>query len=261
MKTNKFLTKVRNIIVFKISFKHLLFKARDSKFLLAEEYELEEVKDDDWFRVRNFKENEIGQSRAVHSFMMCFEYRKFKKAIEKNNIDSLYELNSKLKMYELSIIDFPILKSDSNHQSNLLEMAMKCKSYSSFRFLLEQNYESISQMAKYDSKASVIKKKCFDSYVNELREKAEDAEMYEIIDIIDNTVEDQEIADITIENSADIERKNEAIIQSILSKKVPNLYDLQSSKKSQASKKSISNFSNESIENDISKNTKICSIL
>ncbi|CAF0745128.1 unnamed protein product [Brachionus calyciflorus] len=239
--------------------------ARDAKFLLAEEYELDEVVNDSWFRVKNFRENETLNSRAVELFMMCFQYKDFKYAIETNDLETLNKLNSKLKMYELSINDFPLIKSKlfSKDTNSLLEIAMKAKSYSAFRFILERIYESIS--SKNGTKYNKIKTN-FDLYIHELRERAEDLEMYEIIDIIDNTIEDKEIANITVNSFSDSNNynsNNDVIIQNILAKKKLDSMSNNNNKQQKASKKSYLSFSNQSNDNeiDVSKSTKICSIL
>ncbi|RMZ94002.1 hypothetical protein BpHYR1_015846 [Brachionus plicatilis] len=245
---------IRNqpIIAILISYRINKF-ARDSKFLLAEEYELDEVINDDWFGVKNFKEKQTHGSRAIELFMMCFQFKKFKLAIEDNNLDHLKKLNEKLNIYNLSIIDFPILKRSLQDEDSisLIEIAMKFRSYSAFRYILEQYYDHFTFSSKYVDK---LKKKHLDLYLSNLREKAEDLELYEIIDIIDNTIEDKEIAEITLDDR-DNAHNNELMIQNILKKKVNSSTQLLKMPRLN------DNVQNVQTEETSSKETKICSIL
>lgn len=221
--------------------------------MLAEEYELEEVLDDDWFGVRSFKNNQTNNSRAIELFMMCFQFEKFKIAIKDNNIDQLKILCKKLMIYNLSIIDFPLYMPNlqNYHESiTLLEIAVRYKHYSAFRYLLEQYYENFKCV---DNNVSKLKKKKFDLYLNNLRERAEILELFEIIDIIDNTIEDEEIAEITL-SKIDNLPDNRLLIQNILKKNVNNSNKLFIMSKLDEIEKEV-DF------DPVLKETKVCSIL
>lgn len=222
--------------------------------MLAEEYELKEVLGDDWFGVKDFKKNKMPSQKAIETFMMCFQFKKFKSAIEDNNLEQLKMLIARLKIYNLSIIDFPILKcklQDHQNPISLLEIAIKYRSFSAFRYILEQYHELFTNK---NNNFENLKKNRFDSYLSDLRERAEDLEMYEIIDIIDNTIEDKEIADLTNLYNEN-EKKNELLIQNILKKKVNTSNQIFKIPKLN---EPIQNIHSEEI---VPKETKVCSIL
>lgn len=221
--------------------------------MLAEEYELEEVIGDDWFGVRDFKTSQTHSSKAIELFMMCFQFEKFKFAIKDNNIDHLKKLSAKLIVYNLSIIDFPMDNLQKYHEPDtLLEIAIKFKSFLAFRHLLELYYENFKCI---DNNMNKLKKKQFDIYLNNLRERAEDLELYEIIDIIDNTIEDKEIAEITLCN-VNNGANNDFLIQNIMKKNVNISKQVFTLPKLDEIEKNI-----ESDSGSVLKETKVCSIL
>jgi hypothetical protein len=130
------------ILIFKLFF----IKIRDSKFLLAEEYQNEEVINDEWFRIKNFRENEIKNCNAVNSFVKCFVYSDVKKAIMNNNEDELTQINEKLKVYDLSLKNLPFWFDNSfvNGEPYIppLELAMDNRRFSAFRYILENTVKT-----------------------------------------------------------------------------------------------------------------------
>lgn len=227
---------------------------------------------DDWFKVKNFKEVETRKTQAVVSYMKCFQYKKIKETIEKNDIEALKQLNSKLKICELSILDFPYLKSENSfiegqEYITLLELAMNSRSFSAFRYLLEQMQVIIrlkDRKSESITKSDLIAKKLFERYLYELREKAEDLEIYEIVDILDNADEDKEIAAVTLDSLSTTDL-NQTYINNIMAKKAAVKLKINANADYQIRglNKNIYAFKEADTETDadLTKNSKICSIL
>lgn len=184
--------------------------------MLAEEYQLDEVRADELFGVKNFRQTQDSNSQNHQdSFVQCFIYRPLKSSIERRNLDELKSIHFKLKFYNLSIKHLPLGKRDhqfvcGEEYTPPIELAFKLQCFSIFSYLLEMYYESmmnltgaatpktLTNMLRTTVDKSEIKRRNeFKVYLNELRERAEDAEMHEIIDILDNFEEDREIAAIT----------------------------------------------------------------
>ena len=82
-------------------------KKRDAKFLLAEEYEISEVVNDECFRVKNFEHYETNNRKALSSYIKCFIYQTVKLAIIENSEIKLKKINEELKLLGLSLKDLP----------------------------------------------------------------------------------------------------------------------------------------------------------
>ncbi len=115
---------------------------RDCKFLLAEDYQMKEVVSDEWFMVKNFRYNESRRVNGMHSFVRCFFYSKIRKAIEKNDVDSLAKVNADLNELGHSFKDLAHYRNadifvDGKTYEPPLELAMSLQSVTTFRYILE----------------------------------------------------------------------------------------------------------------------------
>lgn len=189
---------------------------------MAEDYLLDEVKNDESFGVKNFRENQFNIHKSNVSFLKCFIYKQIKTSIENHDIDQLKTINLKLKLYELSLRDLPIksLKSffiAGESYISPLELAMKTRNFLAFSYLIDTLYSSIvlnktrririveNSFIESDKHEMAFVNE-FEIYLNDLREKAEEEEIYEIVDILDNFEEDKEITAITEEKNTDFNK-------------------------------------------------------
>jgi hypothetical protein len=192
---------------------------RDFKFLRADEYTFDEVRNDESFYVKNFRETQLCYPILSNiTFLRCFIYRDVSEAIRTHDIDRLKSiLDTKLKLYKIQLKELPFrVPSAEEHIGDMkyippLELAIEKRNFLAFSFLLEELYSSIvsnnptlmrtneRNFLEHDTRESG-RVKDFNAYLSELREMAEDEEIYEIIDILDNFEEDKEIAAITDEN-------------------------------------------------------------
>ena len=226
---------------------------RDSKFLLAEEYLNREVQADEWFRVKNFRLDEIRRQDGIHSLIRCFEYHKIKKAIEQNTESDLNQLSANLAKLSLTLKDIPFVRSDNTWIEGAiylppLEYAMYKRCFTSFRYFLDNTMQQQPQQSagiasasgsisvlnlgsavssvnanKNDrqassksklSRTSTLNATAIEMNLNSLREKAEEEQMDEIIDILDDFGEDLEIKAVTNEEYAQsLERQKQQQLQ------------------------------------------------
>lgn len=106
---------------------------------------MDEVIKDDWFCVKNFRDRETRRVNGYHSFIRSFEYEGIRLAIEQNDSSRLAEINFKLNNFGLSFKDLPHYKiSDCWIGDALfeppLELAIRCKSVTAFRYILENTF-------------------------------------------------------------------------------------------------------------------------
>ena len=179
---------------------------------------MDEEANDECFRVKNFKQHETNCKSAMHSFAKCFVYRKVKQAIAENKENQLRRINENLKTHDMSLKDLPHWHADNMFVHGELyvpplELAMKASSYSAFRYILENTVETKVRLlsaapgfrnnttlgARPKSSFSIVRS--IETSLTCLREKAEELEMDEIIDILDNFEEDKEIKALERENS------------------------------------------------------------
>ena len=183
--------------------------------MAAEDFLNDEVQNDDSFMVKNFKENEMKKSAGVQIYLKCFEYKRIKQAIERNDAVELARINMALKNFGFSLKDVPFWRSNNCFVEGKpyippLEYAMEKRSISAFRFLLENTIESrrviqsaggmkimpkSAQLNRVRSAHSAMKS--IDFNLSSLRERAEEEEIEEVIDILDNFGEDKEISAAT----------------------------------------------------------------
>lgn len=178
----------------------------------ADEYALIEVKQDELFNVKNFFESQLAQkSRANATFLVSLIYKELANAIrsfEMNRLKSLVDI--KLTMYGISLKDLPFRSTGQvcvggKNYIPPLELAAATRNFLAFSFLLDSMFNSMKScvMLRPIEKNLVQRKQTsvrideFSNYLSELREAAEENEIYELIDILDNFDEDKEIAAIT----------------------------------------------------------------
>ena len=106
---------------------------------------MEEVMRDDWFGVRNFRDKETRRVNGYHSYIRGFEYEAIRAAIEQNDSSKLAEINLKLSNYGLGFKDLPHYKLNNCWIGDALfepplEMAIRCKSVTAFRYILENTF-------------------------------------------------------------------------------------------------------------------------
>ena len=178
---------------------------------------MNEVANDDCFRVKNFLDYETNNRSALNSFIKCFSYQSIKLAIMENSKTKLQKINEELKIQDLSLRDLPFWRLDNSFVHGevyipLLELAMEMRCFTAFRFILENTVESkvrlLSAAPSVRGKSGMTRSKSSLSLANSielhltcLREKAEVLEMDEIIDILDDFEEDKEIKALERENS------------------------------------------------------------
>lgn len=209
-------------------------KKRDAKFLLAEEYEISEVVNDECFRVKNFEHYETNNRKALSSYIKCFIYQTVKLAIIENSEIKLKKINEELKLLGLSLKDLPFWRMDNSFIHGEiyippLELAMEKRSFSAFRFILENTVDTkirlLSAAPSVRAKSGLSRSRSSVSLNNSielnltcLREKAELLEMDEIIDILDDFEEDKEIKALERESSGFNFNMEEAPVKFIMKK-------------------------------------------
>ena len=164
---------------------------------------------------KNFKETEVKKNNGVQMYLKCFEYKKIVSAIDTNDVAELAKLNLSLNKMNFSFKDVPFWRTDSCFLEGKpyvppLEYAMQKRSFSAFRFILENCLDAkrVLQSAgglKLLTKSALPNRvrsartamKSIDVNLALLREKAEEEEIEEIIDILDNFGEDKEISKAT----------------------------------------------------------------
>ena len=165
---------------------------------------------DEGYCVKNFRFNEIKRVNGAHTFIRCFVHKHIKQAVENNDVEQLNEINKYLGNYTLSFRDLPhnlcgdIYVDDEAYEPPL-EMAMRLKRFAAFRYILENSITDDIKRNIYSARtkklntSTRIKSACRNNTMlssfdlMRLREKAEDNDLEEIIDIIDNCGEDKEI--------------------------------------------------------------------
>ena len=251
-----------------------IFQIRDSKFLLADEYQNEEVINDEWFGIKNFRDNEIKNCNAVDSFVKCFVYSDVKKAIMDNNEDELKLINERLKVYDLSLKNLPFWFDNSfvNGEAYIppLELAMDLRSFTAFRYILESTVKTKARLLSARSvrpKSVFSVSKSIDMNLTYLREKAEDEEMDEIIDILDTFEEDNEIAILNRQNSSLTifetqlkKKKNETVFNDIIINPILKKQSMEKSKKNIKSDYLNRKSDPDQFDNN-SKLSRLCTIL
>ena len=228
---------------------------RDVKFLTAEEYANEEIRNDEWFRVKNFKINELKMLNGLNSYMKCFHYSAIKEAVEENDEEKLVAISNKLKRFGLTLREMPFQKAENSWVEgepflSMLEYAMDKRSYSAFRYILENGLDTssysssksrpltavshtASSMTKSTANLKTVtiadrlltarsrlprNQTALEMCLSSLREKAEEEQIDEIIDILDNFGEDLEIKAVTNEeansfaDSQTLQKKKQDII-------------------------------------------------
>jgi hypothetical protein len=135
----------------------------------------------------------------MNSFTKCFHYTETKRAIERNDIASLERMRATLNNYGLSFKSFSNLESKNDYTLGSLyipplEVAMKNRSFSAFRYILEETLDWHSNSIRTKTKQSALfNQKLLDHSLGRLREIAENEKIFEIIDILNNYEEDVEI--------------------------------------------------------------------
>lgn len=173
---------------------------------------MDDVIRDDWFRIKNFRDTETRKSNAIYCYMRCFEYKKIKAAIIKNDTSELRKINDYLNSFELSFKDLPIINCENTFYEGQiytppLELAMENRCFSAFRYILEMTGDCLFTSRNPKSKSNIRTKSAFvvqksiENYLTYLREKAEEDEMDEIIDILDDFEEDKEIVNCTLNDT------------------------------------------------------------
>lgn len=181
----------------------------------AEDYALEEVKQDESFYVKNFRETQLSYvSRANATFLTSLIYRDLADAIRIHDMDRLKTIvDIKLNLCGISLRDLPFRQTPGREifiggekYIPPLELAAATRNFLAFSFLVEAMFSAINvnnyvilrpierNLVQRQTSARVSE---FSQYLNELREWAEEGEIYELVDILDNFEEDKEIAAIT----------------------------------------------------------------
>jgi len=124
-------------------------KIRDCKFLLAEDFKMKEVANDEWFMVKNFRFNESRRVNGIHSFIRCFYFGRIQKAIENNDVAKLAKINADLNEVGHSFKDLahyrnPYIFVDGKAYEPPLELAMSLHSVTTFRYILENTLSNES---------------------------------------------------------------------------------------------------------------------
>lgn len=216
------------------------YKTRDTKFLLAEEYEMTEVINDECFRVKNFEHYETNDRKALNSLMKCFIYQTVKLAISENSEIKLNKINEEIKLLDLSLRDLPVWRADNSFIHGEiyippLELAMEKRSFSAFRYILEKTVDTkirlLSAAPSVRAKSGLSRSRSSVSLNNSielnltcLREKAELLEMDEIIDILDDFEEDKEIKALERESSGFNFNIDEAPVKVVVKKLNPKAF-------------------------------------
>ncbi len=149
--------------------------------------------------------------------MILFDYKIIQEAIEKNDIQELENINLNMKNSFISFKDIIFWKTtDTSYVMGKpfvppLEQAMFSKCFLAFRYILENGVEPQRSFQPYRNIVSASGKRVIsargkgkgirvksgikhvDNSLERLREKAENLEIYEIIDILDNFGENAEI--------------------------------------------------------------------
>ena len=178
------------------------------RFLLAEEYLKNEIKNDEAFRVKNFKSIESSTNYGFASYLKCFEYKKLAKAIHDNDIRRINAIKEKLKIYRMRFSDFSLKTNEwvnGEPYIPLLKLSMELRSFSAFQCLLDDllSNQSITslELATDRIKTAKIRQKSAKTQTNlmlrntliSIRDYAETHEIYEVTNILDNLGEDDEI--------------------------------------------------------------------
>ena len=167
-----------------------------------------EIKNDETFRVKNFKTFEMNANNGIASYLKCFEYDKLVEAVQDNDKHKIRVLENKLKIYQMKLSDFSLKNNEwinGKPYVSPLRLSMELRSFSAFQYLLDDLIASQSinsvEFTMERIKTSKIRLKSAKSqnclnirnYLISIREYAEQNEIYEVIDILDNLGEDDEI--------------------------------------------------------------------
>lgn len=187
---------------------------------------LAEVKQDESFGVTNFAERQLKYtSRANSSFLVTLVYKDLSAAICAHDMARLKTLiEIKLNLYGMSLRDLPFQQSlqsvvlliGGDKYIPPLELAASTRNFLAFAYLLDAMFAAIHakpNMILRPVEKNLVQRQTsaraaeFTRYLSDLREAAEDNEIYELVDILDNFEEDKEIAAITTDGpSADFNK-------------------------------------------------------
>lgn len=118
---------------------------------------MDEVLDDDYFCVKNFRANETRRTNGSHLFIKCFYTKRIRKEIDANSDQNLNMINNELKNYGLSFKDIPNYVQNNHFVGGKLyqpplEFAIAKRSLAAFRYILENSITDEGNEIFYSNK-------------------------------------------------------------------------------------------------------------